>query len=163
MRELLCFAWEGFASPVSISLGGGRLLLNEDTETKAIARLRERRPGSLVPYLGAVARQLNGSCLPLGITNSAPELLPVGVVRELYERVEWDGDEDVLSAEGLLDDFAGLAARARARRCLPPRRSLRAAIVRMEVLRDGDGPEAEADRRLLRDLHFALIYSEVPR
>jgi len=73
-------------------------------------------------------------------------------------------EEDVVSASGLLDDLAGLAARARARRWLPPHRSLRAAMARLEVLSRQEGHEvAEADRRLLRDLHFALIYSEVPR
>jgi len=161
-KELLRFVWEGFASPVTIGLGVNLLVLREaGADTTVIARLRER-PSTLVPYLDGIARQLDGSCLPLEVRNYAPELLPVDVVRDLYEQVDWCGDEDVVSASDLLDRLDGPAARAHARRWLPPRRSLREAIARLEVVCDDHGDHEVADRRLLRDLHFALTYEERP-
>ncbi len=169
---LISFRWEGgYSSAVWFGLiesaGCGLLIQRDDTipelDFVILACLpTPRRPGALVSYLDECARRLDGSSVPLEIRNYAPDLLPVGVVRDLYAGVNWDINDE-LSLSDLLDQLDGLAARARVRRWLPADRSLRKAIARLEALRDQDHSEPTyEDRHLLYDLHFALAYEECP-
>jgi len=119
-------------------------------------------PGAVVRHFPALGVRLEKACAPEEITNHAPDLIPMDVVRELAGAAlgpaAWHEMDPV---EDLLDSLADVATRARVRRYLPRHVRVDEAIARLRVTAQrAPGARSEEEWALVADVWFAIVYEE---
>jgi len=149
------------------AMDGSLLVQRDDSDDEMDWRILACLPpppvsGALVRHFPALGARLEAASAPEEITNHAPDLIPLDVVRELAGAAlgpaAWCETDPVAD---LVDSLADVATRARVRRYLPRHVRIDEMIARLRAMtRRAPAAWSEEEWALVADVWFAMVYEE---